>query len=143
MEEMQRKLVEFHRAMDQTVGERPAIRDAALRAALIAEEARETVAAILGRRPHPCQACGGTGIDPAAESIDADLVAAVDGLCDTLYVVLGTAVAFGVDIEECFDEVHRSNMAKASGPVREDGKRLKPAGWQPPRIAEILDRQAG
>ena len=29
-------------------------------------------------------------------------------------------------------------MAKAGGPLREDGKRLKPPGWTPPDIAGVL-----
>ena len=40
-----------------------------------------------------------------------------------------------------FNEVHRSNMAKlVDGKVirREDGKVLKPEGWQPPQLAQFL-----
>jgi predicted HAD superfamily Cof-like phosphohydrolase len=29
-------------------------------------------------------------------------------------------------------------MAKAGGPTRADGKKLKPEGWEPPRIKEML-----
>lgn len=116
---MQQQLVEFHTAVAATngMGQIPAIRGLDLRANLIEEEARETVEAI--RR--------------------GDLVEAIDGMCDVLYVVFGTAVSFGIDLEPFFDEVHRTNMLKASGPVREDGKRLKPPGWQPPRIKEMLE----
>jgi hypothetical protein len=32
-------------------------------------------------------------------------------------------------------------MAKVGGPVRPDGKKLKPEGWQPPDIAGILRAQ--
>ena len=37
-------------------------------------------------------------------------------LCDLLYVTYGTIVTFGLQdkIEECFDEVHKSNMSKLS-----------------------------
>ena len=29
-------------------------------------------------------------------------------------------------------------MAKVGGPIREDGKRLKPEGWEPPNITKVL-----
>lgn len=67
----------------------------------------------------------------------------VDGivreLCDILYVTYGFANAFGIDLEGFFDEVHRTNMMKARGPKREDGKQLKPEGWEPPRIGQMLN----
>lgn len=43
----------------------------------------------------------------------------------------------GVDLRPFFKEVHRTNMLKTSGPIREDGKRMKPPGWKPPRLAEM------
>ena len=50
-------------------------------------------------------------------------------MADLIYVLLGTAVAFNIDLNEVFSEVHRSNMSKL-GPdgkaiYREDGKVLK------------------
>lgn len=109
----------FHEALDIPVGETPAIRRPELRAELIREEAAETVAAIER----------------------GDLVEAIDGLCDVIVVVLGTAVEFGIDLQPFWDEVHRTNMAKVGGPVREDGKRLKPEGWTPPDIPRLLRQQ--
>jgi predicted HAD superfamily Cof-like phosphohydrolase len=113
---VQRDVEDFHRALDVPVGETPAIRRPELRAALIREEVEETLDAIERR----------------------DLVEAIDGMCDVLCVVYGTAVEFGVDLAPFWDEVHRTNMAKQGGPVREDGKRLKPPGWEPPQIAALL-----
>ena len=114
---VQRDIEDFHREVvgipDSTT---PAIRRPELRAELIREEAKETVDAILR----------------------GDLVEAIDGLCDILAVVYGTAAEFGIDLAPFWDEVHRTNMAKAGGPVRADGKRLKPEGWQPPDIAGVL-----
>jgi predicted HAD superfamily Cof-like phosphohydrolase len=116
---VQRDVEDFHRTVCDIVDEStPAIRRPELRAALIEEEARETVEAI--RR--------------------GDLVEAIDGMCDLLCVVYGTASEFGIDLAPFWDEVHRTNMAKAGGPVREDGKRLKPPGWTPPDIAGVLAR---
>lgn len=117
MHGVQADVREFHR--DVCEFEPPAtvaIRRPELRAALIREEAEETVAAILR----------------------GDIVEAIDGMCDLLCVTYGTAEEFGVDLAPFWAEVHRSNMAKAGGPVRGDGKRLKPEGWQPPDIAGVL-----
>jgi len=65
-------------------------------------------------------------------------------LCDLLYVTYGTILAYGLQdkIEECFDEVHRSNMSKLGingKPVyREDGKLLKGENYSPANIESIL-----
>ncbi len=69
-----------------------------------------------------------------------------DDAADTIYVVCGLMNCLGIPIDKVFAEVHRSNMTKAVlGPdgkctviKREDGKILKPAGWEPPNIAAIL-----
>jgi len=58
-------------------------------------------------------------------------------------VVYGTALEMGIDLEPHFNEVHASNMAKRGGPVREDGKMLKPEGWLPPDINGILQTGRG
>lgn len=153
----------FHRAMagpsgDQHVGEYPHVRNPALRARLIAEETAETIAAlgfdveiVVTETTHPGVAADdrlistiGTGetIGLYQRAADPSLVEVADGIADAIYVLLGTAIEAGVDMDPVFDEVHRSNMAKAGGPRRADGKVLKPAGWTPPDIAGVLARQA-
>lgn len=70
-----------------------------------------------------------------------DLVELVDGAIDLMVVVIGTLLAFGVNPQEVWDEIHRSNMSKSvNGKLiyREDMKVLKPEGWSPPRIKELL-----
>jgi predicted HAD superfamily Cof-like phosphohydrolase len=63
-------------------------------------------------------------------------------LADLLYVVLGAATAWGIDIEPIFREVHAANMRKFEGGTRrDDGKWLKPADWMGPDVAGILRRQ--
>jgi predicted HAD superfamily Cof-like phosphohydrolase len=57
------------------------------------------------------------------------------------YVVEGTRLEFGIDGESIAEEVHRTNMLKTDGPTSPEGKRLKPPGWEPPRIAMILEVQ--
>jgi predicted HAD superfamily Cof-like phosphohydrolase len=64
-------------------------------------------------------------------------------LVDLIYVAIGMALEFGIPLEKVWTEVHKSNMAKADplkGGViyREDGKVLKPEGWQKPDIAGVL-----
>lgn len=118
MHPIQHDVEDFHRALNIPIGDTPAIRRPGLRADLIAEEAGETCAAI----------------------ILGDLVGAIDGLCDLLCVTYGAAIEFGVDLGPFWDEVHRTNMAKVGGPVREDGKIGKPSGWVGPDIAGVLAR---
>lgn len=70
-----------------------------------------------------------------------DIVAIADALADIIYIAYGTAVAYGIPLDKVLHEVHTSNMAKlVDGKVirREDGKVLKPEGWKPPNIADIL-----
>lgn len=110
---------EFHRATGTPVCDAPAFPcedRVRLRERLIDEEYGETIEAI--RR--------------------GDLIGTADGLADLIYVCIGAALEFGIDLDAVWDEVHRSNMAKAAGPRRADGKILKPEGWQPPNIKRAL-----
>jgi predicted HAD superfamily Cof-like phosphohydrolase len=116
---MQASVREWHEKFGVVVGDSVAIRRPSLRAELIREEAAETVDAIER----------------------GDLVEAIDGMCDLLYVVFGTAVEFGVNLAPFFDEVHRTNMLKVGGATRADGKILKPEGWERPHIAQLLAEQ--
>lgn len=70
-----------------------------------------------------------------------DMPKFVDGLGDTDYVVEGTRLEFGVDGEDIADEIQAANMRKVNGPLREDGKRLKPIGWVGPDIEKVLKNQ--
>ena len=56
-----------------------------------------------------------------------DLSSIAKEMADLLYVVYGTAVSYGIDMDPVFREVHRSNMSKVGGYKREDGKWVKPA----------------
>ena len=54
-----------------------------------------------------------------------DLKEATDALTDILYVTYGAGHAFGVNLDECFDEVQRSNMSKlgeGGKPIYKDRK---------------------
>ena len=73
---------------------------------------------------------------------DNNLVEVADALTDLLYVVYGAGHAFGIDLDKCFNEVHRSNMSKlgADGkPIfREDGKVLKGPGYFEPDLTQFV-----
>jgi predicted HAD superfamily Cof-like phosphohydrolase len=62
-------------------------------------------------------------------------------LADLLYTVYGTAVAYGIDLEPVYREVHNANMRKEGGGTANDGKILKPATWTPPDIETIIQAQ--
>lgn len=76
-----------------------------------------------------------------------DLTKIADGICDLLYVTVGTAVAHGLGplLEELFAEVHRSNMTKFSSVschfdmgVKYQRETGKLDTYDPPRIAEMI-----
>ena len=71
-----------------------------------------------------------------------DIVEVADALADLLYVVYGAALTFGINIDQCFWEVHRSNMTKfgPNGEVyyNELGKVIKGPDYEPPRLEPIL-----
>jgi NTP pyrophosphatase (non-canonical NTP hydrolase) len=77
-----------------------------------------------------------------AEPNDVDKIKLTKELADVLYVVIGTAVAFGLPLEKAFKEVHRSNMSKlgADGKpiLREDGKVLKGPNYSEADIGQFL-----
>lgn len=74
-----------------------------------------------------------------------DLTAMADALADIAYVVYGTAVTYGIDLDAVLAEVHRSNMSKLGHDgrpiLRVDGKVLKSARYTPPDVAGVLTEQ--
>ena len=72
-----------------------------------------------------------------------DMVEIADALTDILYVVYGAGHTFGIDLDDCFDEVHASNMSKLGEdgrPIkREDGKVMKGPGFFAPDLESILN----
>jgi predicted HAD superfamily Cof-like phosphohydrolase len=73
-----------------------------------------------------------------------DLVEIADALADIVYIAYGTAVSYGIPLDEIFDEVHSSNMSKLGDdgkPVyRDDGKVLKGPRYRPPNVQSILEK---
>lgn len=72
--------------------------------------------------------------------VDGDHVEMFDGLCDLLYVVLGTAVQFDMDVTDAFTkaftEIVRSNSTKVAG----DSRRVRDKGdeYSPPNLEGIV-----
>ena len=74
---------------------------------------------------------------------DNDRVEQLDALVDILVVTMGAIRAGGFDGEAAWNEVMKTNFAKINpetGKVikREDGKVLKPEGWEPPQLAKFI-----
>lgn len=119
------KVKEFMTACGQTVNVVPTIPDEStrqLRHSILIEEVNE--------------------LQSATTPVDA-----LDAITDILYVLLGTAHAYGLGdkLQAAFNEVHRSNMTKVmpDGKVlkREDGKIIKPDTYEPPNLQMVFELQ--
>lgn len=121
-EDWQYDILDFHKVCGHCISEKPGIptrKVKQLRYSLVKEEMQETLNAIL----------------------EDNLVGIADGVADSIVVLLGTAISYGIDMQPIWDEVHKSNMAKVGGEKRSDGKQLKPEGWSPPDVEGILRKQ--
>jgi len=133
---------EFHIAMGAPVADKLTTLDAPaarLRLSLILEEVGE-LAAALGSDGTVMDVIEKARVVLDRDGFDSrtDLIEAADALADIEYVTAGTAVEMGIPLGLVLSEVHRSNMTKKGAARRADGKILKPIGYEPPRIAEIL-----
>ncbi len=117
---------DFHTAFGQRVGENPEFPhwdERELRKKLMKEEFNEY---------------------NKAEDND-DIVNLAVELADIIYIACGTAVSYGIPLDEVFNAIHAANMNKlVDGKVirREDGKIKKPEGWQPADIEGILKKHS-
>lgn len=150
MSRLAEQVREFHERFGHPIADKPHVPDEAtvrFRLRLIAEEFFELLEASLDIENRMSVREAIVRVRDAIDCqypfrmapVKVDLPEFVDALADTMYVLEGTAIAFGVDMAPVIDEVHRANCSKEpNGP---DGKPVKPAGWQPPSIAEELRRQ--
>ena len=71
-----------------------------------------------------------------------DLVEIADGIADLMYVLIGTAISYGIPITRVFAEVHQSNMTKtnvkATNGSKYGTKTPKGPEYLPPDISGIL-----
>ena len=65
-----------------------------------------------------------------------------DALTDILYVTYGAGHAFGIDLNQCFDEVQKSNMSKLGEngkPIyNETGKVMKGPKYFKPNLKKFI-----
>ena len=71
-----------------------------------------------------------------------DLVEVADALTDILYVTYGAGHAFGINLDECFEEVQNSNMSKLDEngkPIyNEHGKVMKGPNYFKPNLLKFI-----
>ena len=71
-----------------------------------------------------------------------DLLEVADALTDILYVTYGAGHAFGINLDECFEEVQNSNMSKlnaAGEPIYNDvGKVMKGPNYFKPDLSKFI-----
>jgi len=67
-----------------------------------------------------------------------DIEEVADGLGDMIWVLCGFGARAGINLDAVWSEIRAANFRKIGGPVREDGKLLKPPGWEPPNIQRAL-----
>ena len=73
---------------------------------------------------------------------DKDIVEVADALTDILYVTYGAGHAFGIDLDQCFDEVQNSNMSKLGDDRKpnynENGKVMKGPNYFKPDLSKYI-----
>ena len=72
-----------------------------------------------------------------------DLLEVADALTDILYVTYGAGHAFGINLDNCFDEVQKSNMSKLGDdgqPIyNEFGKVMKGPKYFKPDLSKFVN----
>ena len=73
---------------------------------------------------------------------DNDILEVADALTDILYVTYGAGHAFGINLDECFNEVQESNMSKLGSdgkPIyNESGKVMKGPNYFRPNLNKFF-----
>ncbi len=81
-----------------------------------------------------------------AEVMDAleqgSLTSIASELADLIYVTIGTAITYGIDLEPIWDAIHSANMQKERVPGSGNTVKIrKPAGWKPADVAALITQQ--
>jgi hypothetical protein len=119
LQQLQSLVREFHEAKGLTIGQTPELIDHSEYRWLITDRADKLCAAI--ERD--------------------DFVAAIDGLCDLLYILGGASIAWGILLSPFFEAVHKANMEKGQYDRAHSVTVPKPNGWQPADHATELQFQ--
>ena len=82
-------------------------------------------------------------LDELKEAMDnKDLLEVADALTDILYVTYGAGHAFGINLDQCFEEVQNSNMSKLDEngkPIYNDaGKVMKGPNYFKPNLSKFV-----
>jgi predicted HAD superfamily Cof-like phosphohydrolase len=82
-------------------------------------------------------------LDELKEAIDSnDIKEVADALTDILYVTYGAGHAFGINLDNCFEEVQNSNMSKLGSdgkPIYNDkGKVMKGPNYFKPDLNKFV-----
>ena len=83
-------------------------------------------------------------LDELKEAMDnKDLLEVADALTDILYVTYGAGHAFGINLDECFEEVQSSNMSKLDEngkPIyNNSGKVMKGPNYFKPDLSKFVN----
>ena len=72
-----------------------------------------------------------------------DLLEVADALTDILYVTYGAGHAFGINLDQCFEEVQSSNMSKLDNNAQpiynESGKVMKGPKYFKPNLSKFIN----
>lgn len=105
MKNAYQQVLDFHKKFDCYIGKKPSVPKQgapALRKKLIREEYLELVSAL----------------------DEGNLTEIADGIADCIYVLIGTAISYGLNLPSVWEIIHSHNMQKTGG-KRSDGKVLK------------------
>ena len=73
---------------------------------------------------------------------DKNIIEVADALTDILVVTYGAGAAFGINLDKCFEEVHKSNMSKLGEngkPIfNELGKVMKGPNYHKPNLKQFV-----
>lgn len=147
----------FTHACDQPCSPRPALmsrEEVEFITKMILDELLELNATVLDPRAAKnmmTRLIGNAKDVPRVQGDEANLIAEQgDAFVDIWYYSLNAACKKGVNLSSIFQLVHAANMAKIDPRTgkcikRQDGKIMKPQGWQPPNVrGEILrQKQSG
>jgi predicted HAD superfamily Cof-like phosphohydrolase len=118
-------VTQFHAAMEQPINKRLSDEEYRLRLKLIGEEWTEFAE------------------EAAAVDLAAPGEAFIKELVDLMYVLTGTAVAMGYNLDEAIKRVHASNMSKlvdGKAVRRADGKVLKGPYYRLPDLSDCVPK---
>jgi predicted HAD superfamily Cof-like phosphohydrolase len=82
-------------------------------------------------------------LEELKEAIDKkDIIEVADALTDILYVTYGAGHAFGINLNDCFEEVQQSNMSKLDDKKKpiynEAGKVMKGPKYFKPNLSKFI-----